>query len=49
VWSNNPVQDYYTYVETTGEKSVLLAAGKKLDDIYNQVLVALPAKAVCSL
>ena len=46
VWSNNPVQDYYTYVRNNWEKSVLLAVGKKWDDILQSGFVQLPAKAV---
>jgi MoCo/4Fe-4S cofactor protein with predicted Tat translocation signal len=49
VWSNNPVQDYYTYVRNNWEKSVLLAVGKKWDDILQSGFVQLPAKAVSSI
>ena len=45
VWSNNPVQDYYLYVRNNWEKSVLLTAGKKWDEILQSGFVALPAKA----
>ena len=45
-WSNNPVKDYYTYVRNNWEKSILLAAGKKWDDILQAGFVVLPAKAV---
>lgn len=46
IWSNNPVSDYYTYVRNNWEKSVLLAAGKKWDEILQSGFVVLPAKAV---
>jgi molybdopterin-containing oxidoreductase family iron-sulfur binding subunit len=46
VWSNNPVQDYYTYVRNNWEKSVLLALGQKWDDILQTGFAQLPAKAV---
>ena len=45
VWSNNPVQDYYIYVRNNWEKSVLLTAGKKWDEILQTGLVVLPTKA----
>jgi MoCo/4Fe-4S cofactor protein with predicted Tat translocation signal len=44
LWSNNPVQDYYSYVRNNWEKSVLLAAGKKWDEILQLGFVALPVK-----
>lgn len=46
IWSNNPVQEYYTYVRNNWEKSGLLTGGKKWDDILQSGLVALPAKTL---
>lgn len=43
-WANNQVQDYYTYVRANWEKSVLVTAGKKWDDILQSGFVSMPAK-----
>ncbi|WP_017257038.1 TAT-variant-translocated molybdopterin oxidoreductase [Pedobacter arcticus] len=45
VWANYPNQDYYAFVRSNWEKSVLGLTGKKWDDVLQAGFVALPAKA----
>ncbi|HTN20840.1 MAG TPA: TAT-variant-translocated molybdopterin oxidoreductase [Pelobium sp.] len=44
IWANYPNQDYYAFVRSNWEKSVLATAGKKWDDVLQTGFVALPAK-----
>ncbi len=46
IWSNNPVQDYYTYVRNNWDKTVLPLAGKKWNEILQSGIVSFPANAI---
>ncbi|HEX7366527.1 MAG TPA: TAT-variant-translocated molybdopterin oxidoreductase [Pelobium sp.] len=48
IWANYPNQDYYAFVRSNWEKSVLATAGKKWDDVLQAGFVSLPAKASAS-
>lgn len=45
IWSDNPVQEYYTYVQNNWNATVLASAGKQWDEVLQTGFVALPAKA----
>ncbi|KHJ38592.1 tetrathionate reductase subunit B [Pedobacter glucosidilyticus] len=44
VWSNNPVQEYYTYVQNNWAKTALVASGKTWNDVLQTGSVQLAAK-----
>nr|WP_294896895.1 TAT-variant-translocated molybdopterin oxidoreductase [uncultured Pedobacter sp.] len=44
IWANYPNQDYYAFVRSNWEKTVLAATGKKWDDVLQAGFVSLPAK-----
>ncbi len=44
IWSDNPVKDYYTYLKTNWEKTVLAATGKQWKEVIQSGFVMLPAK-----
>ncbi|WP_442795917.1 TAT-variant-translocated molybdopterin oxidoreductase [Pelobium manganitolerans] len=43
-WANYPNQDYYAFVRSNWEKTVLAATGKKWDDVLQSGIISLPAK-----
>ncbi len=44
-WANYPNQDYYAFVRSNWEKTVLAASGKKWDDVLQSGFISMPAKS----